>query len=65
LCIVIPGEAEGREPGIHNPRPVVMDSGFAPFGAPRNDSSVQRGTPAFLLIGDAKILVERRGIFDQ
>src|SRR5262249_16492999 len=31
------GLSAAREPGIHNPRPVVMDSGLATFAAPRKD----------------------------
>ena len=34
------GEAEGREPGIHNPRPVVMDSGLAAARRPGMTGSV-------------------------
>jgi hypothetical protein len=38
LSIVIPGRRDSAEPGIqtHTQRP-ELDSGFAPFGAPRND----------------------------
>jgi hypothetical protein len=35
---VIPGRRESAEPGIQgNTRGAALDSGFAPFGAPRND----------------------------
>src|SRR5712671_4323922 len=30
---------QGGEPGIHTPRPVVMDSGLAALAAPRNDAA--------------------------
>src|SRR5437660_8751391 len=33
------GGTEGGEPGIHSPRPVVMDSGLAAFAALRNDTA--------------------------
>ena len=33
------GATEGGEPGIHSPRPMVMDSGLAAFAAPRNDAA--------------------------
>ncbi len=34
---VIPGRAVGREPGIHDSRPVVMDSGPGAYAPSRND----------------------------
>src|SRR5262249_56146502 len=41
-----PKRSEGREPGIHNPRSVVMDSGLAACAAPRNDGILDERIPS-------------------